>query len=240
MYNDFYERINKKKHDKKKIKIYSFINNFILNIYEDQDIDIFRFDLDEFAKLYGYKDETRVLYTEILPLLKNIKIDKEISNKFIAIDLPICNSLSNNTYSLDNILNFLKNSNADMLCFNVEYNFSDLIKKLTDLKIPIIAFARNNNIENKNYINNLLNKLIEVESQGALMIILEDFSSKFIQDLKNKVLIPVICNFKEKKSDGIYIKFSSCFGLFPNYENTFLNLYDVIKEGIKDSIIDND
>ena len=242
MHDELLAILKKKRQEKEKITVFSFINDVFLNLYKDFDIDIFRFDINEFADLYGYKDQNRISSNDLLPLIKNtlnIK-NKKNNSKLIAIDLPLTETFGDNNFSLQKAVSFYKNSNADLLVINIDHNILELVNKLTKIKIPVIVYAKNNlSINDKHYLQQMRNKLIEAESMGAVMFIIEDFNITFIQDLRDSVSIPVISNEKAKKTDGFYAKFSSVFGILGDNKKKYLNLLDLIKDGINDCIIDN-
>ncbi len=237
MYDEFYEQFVNKKKSKEKTIIFSFINNVIINLFDNDNIDILRFDLRDFSYLYNYKDINRISADDILPLLKN-SIESLKSNnkkKLLAVDLPLSEIFYNSSFSLDKILNFYNNSKADLLVVNYDHVINDMINKLSRLKIPIIIFCKNPDTK---YNDKQYNNLLEVESMGALMIILENFSSTFVQKLRNSLIIPVITNDLSMKSDGYYAQFNSVFGFYNDNNKKYLNLFDLIKDGINDCIID--
>ena len=242
MYDELLTLYKTKKQKKEKIMVFSFINNFMLKIYQEFNIDIFRFDINEYVDFYGYKDQNRVLASDLLPLIKNAAdINKFYGlSKLIAIDLPLSQIYGDNNFSLQKVVSFYKYSNADILVLNIEHNVLELVNKLSKIKIPVITYARNNlKNDNKYYLQQVHNKLIEAESSGVVMFILENFSSTFIQNFKSSILIPVISTEKDNKTDGFYARFSSVFGLSDDGKNKYLNLYDLIKDGVNDCIVDN-
>ena len=126
-----------------------------------------------------------------------------------------------------------------MLILNIDHNILGLTNKLSKIKIPTIIYSKNNLRTNSNdYLETMHTKLIESESQGALMILVEDYPQSFVNNIKNSVSIPVICNLKNNKVDGYYARFSTVFGLIESEENRYLNLADLIHDGIEDYIKD--
>ena len=102
MYDELLDNWRNKKKQKNKIFVFSFINNSILDIYKDFDIDVYRFDLYEFALLNGYRDINRISRKEILPLINRIpdfKKEKNLS-KLIAVDLPLTEIFGEENFSL--------------------------------------------------------------------------------------------------------------------------------------------
>jgi len=237
MYDEFYEHFVNKKKSKGKTIIFSFINNLIINLFENENIDILRFDIRDFSYLYHFKDINRISADDILPLLKYSMESLKLNNqkKLLAVDLPITEIFYNSSFSLDKIINFYYNSKADFLVINYDYVINDMINKLSKLKIPSIIYCKNPDTK---YNDKQYNNLLEVESMGALMIILENFSSSFVLKLKNSLIIPVITNDLKLKSDGYYAQFSSVFGFYNDNNKKYLNLYDLIKDSINDCIID--
>lgn len=180
-------KLKQKKTKKEKIIIVSYINNILLAVYNNLDIDFIRFDIDEFSKLFGYKDKNRIYDSDIFALLKNIKNAASESDnlKPVAVDVPLSVIYSHNDYSLEKIINFYNKSNADILAFDIDYNILDIAKNLTNLNIPVVIYSTNQNInDEKSYNQKIYNKLVETESTGALMLILENYPSAFVQKLK--------------------------------------------------------
>jgi ketopantoate hydroxymethyltransferase len=116
-----------------------------------------------------------------------------------------------------------------------------LTSKLTKMKIPVIIHSNNNfKMENNDYLELMHSKLVESESQGAVMILVDNYPQSFVQNLKGSTQIPVISNVKSNnKVDGYYVRFSSVFGLIENEGNKYLNLSELIRDGINDYIGDN-
>ena len=95
-----------KKQKKEKIFIGSFVNNYLLNLYIENNIDIIRFDLEDFSLLYDYKDKRFVDFDCFRYLLNNVKFPSNI--KF-AVDVPFPSVYKDNTISgiVDFYTNFL-------------------------------------------------------------------------------------------------------------------------------------
>lgn len=243
MYDELLELWRKKKRQKEKMFVFSFINNLILDIYKKFNIDIFRFDLMEFASLYGYKDVNRISKNEILPLVKEINIKKDNNfSKLIAVDLPLSDIYGEDNFSLQKTIDFYNKSLADILVLNIDHNILGLTSKLSKMKIPVIIYSNNNfKMENSDYLELMQARLVESESQGAVMVLVENYPQSFVQNLKGSVQIPVISNVKSSnnKVDGYYAKFSSVFGLIQSDGNKYLNLSELIHDGINDYIGDN-
>lgn len=241
MYDELLDNWRNKKKQKNKIFVFSFINNSILDIYKDFDIDVYRFDLYEFALLNGYRDINRISRKEILPLINRIpdfKKEKNLS-KLIAVDLPLTEIFGEENFSLQNIIDFYSKSKADLLILNIDHNILGLTNKLSKIKIPTIIYSKNNlKTNNNDYLETMQTKLIESESQGTLMILAENYPQSFISNIKNAVSIPVVCNLKNNKVDGYYARFSAVFGLVDSEENRYLNLSDLIHDGVEDYMKD--
>jgi len=220
-----------KKQKKEKILMFSFINNYGIELYNDANIDILRFDNREFCYLYNFKDITRLENNDVLPLIKNVETKGTNNKKLLAIDIPAGEIFYNSSYSLDKILTFYKKTNADLLILDYNFVIGDVINKLSKMQIPVIVTCDNPDLaENEKLFNNLL----EVESMGAVMLILEGFEAAFIQKIKNSLIIPVISDEIFIKSDGYYAQFSSVFGLLESDKKKYLNLKELIKDGIND------
>lgn len=236
MYIEILEKFKKKKQKKEKIKIFSFINQQTIDIYNNFDIDILRFDIEEFSNLYNYKGLKTITAQDIIPLLKNLKAKD--NNKYFAIDLPLSECYDGKDVSVQKAIDFFRDSKADFLVIDIRNDALDLIEKLSSIQIPVIVSSTRDCPEEKKYLQELHNKLIEAESKGAILFILNGFNSNFVQNLKSSTLIPVLSTSKDAKSDGIFIRFSSSFGLLQDDYSKYLNLYDLIKDGINDCIND--
>jgi hypothetical protein len=201
-------------------------------------IDLLRFDINEFAFLNGYSSEKIIFSNDILPILKNLK-KLDISHK-IAIDVPL-SIISNDKSNYSDIISFYKESNADILVLNTDYDCFDLLQRLSRIKIPFLIYSKNltaNSKNNEKYFNDLLNKFIEIEHMNSIMLILDNYPLDFIEHLKKNILIPIISNDNKSISDGFYGKFSSLSGLESNDNKKYINLNDLILGGIKDCITD--
>jgi ketopantoate hydroxymethyltransferase len=221
-----------KKQKKEKILMFSFINNFSFDFYLNYNIDILRFDIDEFAYLNGYNDSKKVFKSTILPLLKNLNKNDNIK---IAVDLPLEIIIGDNR--LKNILSFYKESNADILVIKLEQNINNLISELERIKIPFII-STETNVTSDNLLKSFFNQLIELENCGCSMIVLSGFPNVFIEQLKNSISIPVISSENKSKNDGFYGKYSSIYGFDKDSKIKYLNMSDLLSEAAKDCIID--
>ena len=241
MYNKVLSFLKSKKTKKEKIVILSFLSKGLLNTYYGNDIDIFRFEIDEFCKFHGYKDEKKVAVNDILASLKNLGQlnDNEKKTKFIAVDLPLYDIYEGNNYSLEKAIKFYNNANADVLVVNIDHNVLELINNLSKIKIPVIAYAKCAFQEKENnYLQEIHNKILEAERLGAVMCLIENFALPFTKNLKNSISIPIISTEKNDKLDGYYAKFSSVLGLLPKVKNKYLNLFELIRDGINDCLAD--
>lgn len=239
MYDKLLDIWKKRKTKKEKFIVFSFQNKITVDLYEGHDIDVFRFDLDEFAELYGYKDKTRINALEIISLVKHINgcgKNEKFSGLF-SVDLPQSALFENDSFSIKNVVDFYKDTDADILSFDIDYNILELVSRLTKMKIPVIVTSKCK-MDNKSYLQDAHNRLMEAESKGAVMLIVENYPSAFVQNLKNSVLIPVVSNEKNDKKDGYYARFSDVFGLNRESENKYLNLFELIKDSINDCIVD--
>lgn len=237
MYDYFYNFLLDKKKKKEKIVVFSFTDCLNLNIIKKEKIDILRFDINEFAISYGYTDIKKIKDQDILPLLKNLNcFFNGEQNKFFAVDVPLNVFFSDSiSYSLEKIIAFYNSSNAHAIVVKFDYiQGSDLINRLSKLKIPVIISVQYSSLNNKSFFNSLL----ELESTGAVAIILEGFDSSFTQKLRSDMAIPVISSDFSIKSDGIYLKYLSAFGIKESNNKKYLNLMELLKEGISDIMKD--
>jgi ketopantoate hydroxymethyltransferase len=240
LYDELKSNWTKKKKDK--ILIFSYTNKIILDIYNKFDIDIVRFDISEYAQNCGIKDKEFINSDSLMTHLKEINKNAagDDFNKLIAVDLPLDCIYSGNGYSLDKVVKFYRETYTDILILDIDYNILELTDILSKMKIPVIIYSRNKilNADNK-YLLEMHNKLIDIESMGALMLITENYPVSFIQNIKKTIQIPVLCNEKNNKTDGFYAKYSNVFGMFQNDFIKYLNLKDLISDSIQDCIADN-
>lgn len=205
-----------KKQKKEKIFIGSFINNYLLNLYIQNNIDIIRFDLEDFSLLYGYKDRRSVHFNYFRYLLKNIRLPYNIK---MAIDVPF-----SSIYKKDNIsgiIDFYTKTNCDILIFNLKDDIMDIVVKLIKMEIPIAINFTNEfkdiDLFEKNY-KKIYNFLLEFSNIGVLMFILNSFPKNSIEQIKENISIPVISNTRDCKADGYYFEFFKNFNLEKNYQ----------------------
>lgn len=225
--------INKKK-NKEKILIFSFTDILNLQIIVEN-ADILRFDLKEFAFLYGYKDVKRIKQYDFLPLLKNIHFFLKEKSKFLAVDVPFYILGEEYGNSFKKITEFYIESLADFFIIDYNYINKDFIKKITQIKIPM--FINSVNKLNINERKLFYNEMLELESFGIAGIILEDFDDDFIIELKKSLSIPVICDNIENRCDGFYGKFTKLFGLeLCSSNKRYLNYIELLKESFNDCI----
>ncbi len=229
-YSLFYRE---KKQRREKIFIFSFLNSFAINLFKDKNVDILRFDLDEFASLSGYKNSDAVERDDFLPLLKNLN-KSDIKQK-IAVDLPLTSIFKGNSYDIDKILKFKNKSNADFLV--IDYKFVDLIKELNYINVGLILKAKNKNSDEKNkkYYEDFFNRLRETEINTAAMI-LSDFPDYFINEAKSSFSVPIVSN--SNFGDGYYGKSTEIFGFVENDKKKYLNIWDLLCDGINDALFD--
>jgi len=235
MHNFVIEYLENKR--KAKINVFSFTDSINFGILSDYDIDILRFDLDEFSEINGYKDKQRVSAEEYTKFLSNIN-NRNLNNKIIAADVPLSVvSSGTSESSLEKVLEFYKDSNVDALVFDISYNVFGILDKLSKSGVPVIINSCNKT-DNAAYLNRLKTRIIETESLGAVMIMLENASKQFVEELKSNMSIPIVSDLPKVKSDGYYYKYSSLFGLMPGTNSKYLNLFDLITDAVKDCLID--
>ncbi|HOV13974.1 MAG TPA: 3-methyl-2-oxobutanoate hydroxymethyltransferase [Spirochaetota bacterium] len=229
---NFTSILKNKKQKKEKILVFSLTDFFYKKFFDNKNIDILRFDLDEFALLNGYKNSRDITDSDILPLLKNVSCNNKSK---IAIDLPFSLIFTGESYNLGGIVNFIKDSNCDYLI--VDCKFSNLIKKLSSIGVEIIVGINNENNEDKNKksFEDIFLKLKELENIAA-MFILHDFPEYVVNEAKNSFTAPVISN--TTVGDGFYGRMSEILGLVESNNKKYLNLSTLIDDGIKDAIFD--
>ncbi len=211
-----------KKQKKEKIFIGSFVNNYLLDLYIQNNLDIIRFDLEDFSLCYDYKDRRFVDFDNFKYLLQNIKLPANV--KF-ALDVPF-----SSVYSISSIIDFYIKTRSDFLIFDLKDDIMDVVVKLIKMEIPVIINYTNDfkNIEvfEKNY-KKIYNSLIEFANIGVLMLILKSFPKNSIAQIKEDVAIPVISNIKESNADGYYFEF------FKNFD-----LKEICNQVIKDYVLE--
>lgn len=236
MYYKLLEEWKTRKKKNQKFLVFSHFNKIVNDLYFDTDIDVIRFDLEEYALLNGYKDSKRVMDTDYLRMLNNIKLPIDV---MFAVDIPMNVLYSGDNIAIDKIIDFYQKSNANFIVIDLDEITDNLAKKLASLKIPIILSLKQVQ-ENTVYYEKTKNKLKGLEESGIFMLILKDSSPSFASHIKEEILIPVINTINDKKTDGFYGIFSEIFGLVPHKKKKYLNLYELIQEAIKDCAVDVD
>lgn len=227
------EILTRTKQNREKLLIFSIPNSCYSKLYKD--LEIVRFDIDEFAFINGFKDEKRVEENDIIPVVSTIEA------KILIVDVPLYTIYSGDSFDLGKIVDYYRNTRADILALNIDYVAAHLLKRLTDIDIPVIVYSRNKKREKELDIENLLHNFKEVEANKALLLILENYPPKFINEMNKSLSIPIVTDIRAK-TDGFYAKFTSVFGLKEDdseHSPRYLNIMELLKEGIKDCTVDN-
>ncbi|HOJ62815.1 MAG TPA: hypothetical protein PLE45_00170 [Spirochaetota bacterium] len=198
-----------RKQKKEKIFIGSFVNNRLLDLYIKNNIDIVRFDLEEFALSHNYKDRRMVTFKQFKNLLKNINLS---SNMKFAIDIPFNYLYKENQIS--GIVDFYVNSKADILVMDLRDDIINIISRIIKLDIPVIVNwtndFKNEELFERNY-KKIYDLLLECTNIGVLMVILNSFPKNHIEKVRGDINIPVISNNKSHNADGYYFEFFKIF-----------------------------
>lgn len=212
-----------KKQKKERIFIGSFVNNKLLDTYIENNIDIVRFDLEDFSLCYNYRNRREIKFEYFKYLLKNLNLSEKIK---MAVDVPF-NSLYKEN-QIESLVTFYTKSRADFLVFDLRDDVINVIVKLIKIGIPVIINYTNdfkdNNLLEKNY-KKIYDSLVECANIGVLMVILKSFPDKYIEQIREDINIPVIVNNIKVRADGYFFDFFKIFDL---------NSY---KQNIKDLIL---
>ncbi|MCG8571029.1 MAG: 3-methyl-2-oxobutanoate hydroxymethyltransferase [Spirochaetes bacterium] len=228
-------KLDKILNSRKKFTIFSLIYPAISGLYED--VEMLRIDLAEFAYLYGYKDAKRVKADQFLTHCQNLVTEDQL----IIVDLPLSIIYSSSQNDLSKIIDFYQKSQTDILAINLEQDIADLVRKITDAGLPVIAYSVNAYPEKEIDFDQLIHNFKDMEAAGASTIILENYSPRYVNEIVSQLTIPVIADVKSK-AQGFYAQFSQVFGLKSQqteHIHQYLNLKDMIKQGIKDCVFDN-
>jgi ketopantoate hydroxymethyltransferase len=199
-------------------------------------VDIIRLDLNETAFLYNYKDAERISEVDIFSITRNIGLKQG----FLAIDVPLNTIYQNGSDNPTGLINFYQKSNADILVINHSYNPLELIKKINTVNIPVIINSVNRQNERDIELDKVIHSFKDYEDYGVLCIILENYTARVVNELKNQLEIPLAADI-HCKVNGYYAKFSTVFALSKTekQDNIYLNLYQMIDQGIKDCLLNS-
>lgn len=238
MYYDILKKWTEKKSSKEKLAAFSFYDSSILKLIAHSDIDLIRVDLCEFARLNGYKNMNSVDTVHYLNSFCGADIISSSHNFFFGVDVPISEIYDGASISISKILQFYKASQADILFFDVDYITVETIKRLSELLVPFGIYISSEKLQNEpKFLQNISSKLTEAFNYGALMIIVEFYKEKSVPNFFNSISVPILCSTNSKGFDGKYHKLSNILGIFDdNSDYKYLNLKDLIREAIFDSI----
>ncbi len=209
----------------KKIVAFSYLNSVVSGFLLKRDISFFRCDLREVANMQG-KNKIASLNIENIESVTssyNAKIP-------LVVDVPQMVLLSKNEISLEKMFIFADKTNADYLSIDLNYFDFDLIKKGSLLGLKFVGYSTNNDVS----ADFIKEKVIEFQSAGGKLLILENFTDAFIQMLHGIVKLPIISE-NGKNCDGNYIRMDKMLGLAEHEEND-VNLKKLILDIVDEKI----
>ncbi len=221
-----------KKLNKKKVFGLSVINNVVQEKINIENIDFFRFDLDEFALLHGFKSSQYIKEEFFYHIIQNYT-----STKYFAVDLPVTSLYTGSSISLEKITNFITNNKADFLILNGSFNIGKNIKTILGSNIPFALEVNYQNNQNEEaYFISVFNMIKEYESNNGFLAILNGFQSDFYKYTSQNLSIPVLSNVRNINADGYYARFSKLFGLLED-PCSYLNMSELLYNSYEDFVV---
>jgi ketopantoate hydroxymethyltransferase len=209
----------------KKIVALSYFNSVLSSFLLKRDISFFRCDLREVANLQGKMKISSLNIEDIESITSYYNGDIPL-----VVDVPQMAFLSKNEISLEKLFIFADKTNADYLAIDLNYFDFDIVKKGSLLGLKFVGYSTNNDVS-PDFIKE---KVIEFQSAGGKLLILENYADAFVQMLHGTVNIPVISE-KGKNCDGNYIRMDKMLGLTENEESD-VNLKKIILDVVDEKI----
>ncbi len=209
----------------KKIVALSYFNSVLSSFLLKRDISFFRCDLREVANLQGKMKISSLNIEDIESITSYYNGDIPL-----VVDVPQMAFLSKNEISLEKLFIFADKTNADYLSIDLNYFDFDIVKKGSLLGLKFVGYSTNNDVS-PDFIKE---KVIEFQSAGGKLLILENYADAFVQMLHGTVKIPVISE-KGKNCDGNYIRMDKMLGLTENEESD-VNLKKIILDVVDEKI----
>ncbi|MEE1291724.1 MAG: hypothetical protein UHW86_11925 [Spirochaetota bacterium] len=209
----------------KKIVALSYLNSVLSSFLLKRDISFFRCDLREVANLQGKMKISSLNIEDIESITSYYNGDIPL-----VVDVPQMAFLSKNEISLEKLFIFADKTNADYLSIDLNYFDFDIVKKGSLLGLKFVGYSTNNDVS-PDFIKE---KVIEFQSAGGKLLILENYADAFVQMLHGIVKIPVISE-KGKNCDGNYIRMDKMLGLTENEESD-VNLKKIILDVVDEKI----
>jgi hypothetical protein len=209
----------------KKIVALSYLNSVLSSFLLKRDISFFRCDLREVANLQGKMKISSLNIEDIESITSYYNGDIPL-----VVDVPQMAFLSKNEISLEKLFIFADKTNADYLAIDLNYFDFDIVKKGSLLGLKFVGYSTNNDVS-PDFIKE---KVIEFQSAGGKLLILENYADAFVQMLHGIVKIPVISE-KGKNCDGNYIRMDKMLGLTENEESD-VNLKKIILDVVDEKI----
>lgn len=210
----------------KKIVALSYFNSVLSSFLLKRDISFFRCDLREVANLQGKMKISSLNIEDIESITSYYNGDIPL-----VVDVPQMAFLSKNEISLEKLFIFADKTNADYLSIDLNYFDFDIVKKGSLLGLKFVGYSTNNDVS-PDFIKE---KVIEFQSAGGKLLILENYADAFVQMLHGIVKIPVISE-KGKNCDGNYIRMDKMLGLTENEESD-VNLKKIILDVVDEKIL---
>ncbi len=221
-----------KKISKKLVYGLSVINNYNHKFIKEQNIDFYRFDLEEFALLNNLKSYNNVSTDHFLPLVREYRFDK-----LFCCDLPVDAVYTGNQISFEKILTLYNLLKIDFFVIKDSIAITKQLKSLLSIRVPIaVEFNNRLDVQDENYLTGLFNTIKEYESNNGFLVLLNDFNDNFIKHVSSNVSLPVITNNRRSAGDGYYARFTTIYGLI-NSPLNYLNLGDLLCNSYEDFVV---
>ncbi len=192
--------------------------------------------------LYGLKNTHKVTLENIAQHTLSVK--KGVKKSLLVVDMPK-DSYKNVKIAKKNAKLIMNKTKCDALKLESNNKNFEIIKKLTDLKIPIMGhigftpqFKKKFKIEGKtNYeAKKLLLEAKQIEKAGAFSIVLECVAPSASKLITKNLNIPTIGIGSSLNCDGQILVTDDMIGLsgfYPKFVKKYLNLNSLIEKAVK-------
>lgn len=175
-------------------------------------------------------------------------VRKGVKNSLLVADMPF-GSYTTTKLALKNATKLYKKGGADAIKIEVNESKINLIKKLSDNGIAVMAhiglmpqfyrFEGGYKIKGKNDYekNKMLELALRLEEAGAFSLLIEGTKEDIAKEITQKLKIPTIGIGSGIYTDGQILVWSDAFGFFdeftPKFVRKYLNGRDLLKNAIK-------
>lgn len=216
---------------KEKLKVFSSFNPLISLLIKEK-ADIVRYDLYEIMKVYSFKKIQHINSQFIENILSN---ETNCYYKIVDLTYDIISDIKNgNSRSL---LNYFKNTSADMINIEVQMINEQVINRCKDLNIPLSLSLINRDLSNQINLHDTIDILRIAENDYISFLFMQYYPSNFIEKISNSLKVKIVSDINSNKIIGHYGMFSDIFNFNKN-ESNYADFPFLILNGITDFIND--